>query len=173
VTGEENGGSDRPRPARPKPSAVTPKAAAKPKPATAAKPKPATAAAKPASAAAAKPVAAAAKAATAAKPKAAPASGTKPARAARSTLPEQTRPAPSGHGHRFKRREIDLADGEKLVLNADGSIGHVDPAGQTKQTWTSDEPEWARHAIRFGLFPQNLTVRPPGSRDRGVKPPGA
>ena len=36
--------------------------------------------------------------------------------------PTQSTPGPAAHGRRFKHRELDLADGGRLVLRADGSI---------------------------------------------------
>jgi hypothetical protein len=76
---------------------------------------------------------------------------------------------PTAPGHRFKRREIELVEGGKLVLHTDGSIGQVDGEGVVKHTWAADDPEWARHAMRFGLLPQPSTVVPPDSRVRASK----
>ena len=78
---------------------------------------------------------------------------------------------PASRRRRFRRRELDLADGSRLVLKADGSIDHVDDGGDTKQSWTPDDPEWPRHAIRFGLRPQNATVAPHGRYVERTKPP--
>ncbi len=83
----------------------------------------------------------------------------------------QPSPGPAAHGRRFKHRELDLADGGKLVLEADGSISQVDPAGTSKQTWEPADPDWASHAIRFGLFPQDATVAPSGRFIEGMRPP--
>ena len=41
----------------------------------------------------------------------------------------QQSPGAVSHGRRFKRRELDLGEGAKLVLGADGSISQVDAAG--------------------------------------------
>ena len=65
-----------------------------------------------------------------------------------------------------------LADGGKLVLHTDGSIAQLDGQGETVAKWAADDPEWPRHAIRFGLIPQPSTTTPPDSRVRGSKPPG-
>jgi hypothetical protein len=72
-------------------------------------------------------------------------------------------------GHRFKRREIDLAEDSKLVLHTDGSISQVDAQGEVVHKWLTDDPEWARHAIRFGLLAQPNTQTPPDSRVRAPK----
>ena len=79
---------------------------------------------------------------------------------------EERQKRPTVPGHRFKRRELILGEGGKLVLHANGSIGQVDGEGVLKQTWAPDDPEWARHAIRFGLLPQPGTVVPPDARVR-------
>ncbi len=80
-------------------------------------------------------------------------------------------PSPAAHGRRFKHREIDLADGGKLVLRADGSISQVDASGASTQTWDPADPDWASHAIRFGLFPQDTTVAPTGRFIDDRRPP--
>ena len=74
-------------------------------------------------------------------------------------------------GRRFKRHELGLADGGRLVLDIDGSIDHVDDHGSVTHSWTPDDPEWPDQAIRFGLYPQARTVTPPGRHVRGTKPP--
>jgi len=74
-------------------------------------------------------------------------------------------------GRRFKRHELALADGGRLVLDIDGSIEHVDENGRPTHSWTPDDPNWPDQAIRFGLHPQAPTVTPPGRRVRGTKPP--
>jgi hypothetical protein len=71
------------------------------------------------------------------------------------------------HGRRFKRRELMVADGGKLILNVDGSIRLIDAEGHTRP----DEPEWARCAIRFGLRPQSSTIAPTGRYVDATKPP--
>lgn len=77
----------------------------------------------------------------------------------------------AAHGRHFKRRETDLAEGGKLVLNGDGSISQLGPEGETTHTWATDDPEWARHGIRFGLHPQAATIAPHGRRARDPRPP--
>jgi len=129
--------------------------------------------AKPAPAAGAKAApAAGAKAAPAAGAKAAPAAGAKPASAAGAT-PAAVPAAPRGHGNkrsRYKRREIGLAEGGKLILQPDGSISLVDGAGAASGAWAPGDPDWAGHAIRFGLQPQAETVAPHGRRAADPRP---
>jgi hypothetical protein len=79
-------------------------------------------------------------------------------------------PTQAPRGRRFKRQEVAIADGGKLVLRADGSIVHVDGSGSRTHHWTHDDPEWPDHAIRFGLHAQALTVAPHG-RVAGTRPP--
>jgi hypothetical protein len=90
-----------------------------------------------------------------------------------STEPDPTHPAPSpaAHGRRYKRRELQLAEGGKLVLGADGSIAQHEADGTLAHTWAPDDPEWARHAIRFGLYPQDATVPPTGRYLDDMRPP--
>ncbi len=76
-----------------------------------------------------------------------------------------------GHGRHFKRREIALAEGGKLVLLSDGAISQVSATGETVRTWQPDDPDWAGHGIRFGLHPQAVTIAPHGRRARDPKPP--
>lgn len=73
-------------------------------------------------------------------------------------------------GGRYRRHEITLADGGRLVLSADGSIVQVDQHGVTTHAWTTDDPDWPDQAIRFGLHPQAPTVPPPSRREQ-TKPP--
>ena len=90
-----------------------------------------------------------------------------------STDPDQKQspPGPAAHGRRFKRRELKLADGGMLVLNADRSISLLDAAGTATTTWAPADPEWASHALRFGLHPQDATVPPTGRYIEGMRPP--
>lgn len=83
--------------------------------------------------------------------------------------PPISRP-PAAHGRRYKRREIGLTEGGKLILDPDGSIRQVDGEGATKEAWSPGDAEWARHAIRFGLRPQSLTVAPHGIVSRDARP---
>jgi hypothetical protein len=85
--------------------------------------------------------------------------------------PTQSSPNPAAHGRRFKHRELELPDGGKLVLYADGSIAQLGADGTRTQKWSSDDPEWASHAIRFGLFPQDATVPPTGRYVEEIRPP--
>jgi len=90
-----------------------------------------------------------------------------------STEPDPTHPAPStaAHGRRYKRRELQLAEGGTLVLGTDGSIAQHDTEGTLAHMWAPDDPEWARHAIRFGLYPQDATVAPTGRYLDDMRPP--
>ena len=83
----------------------------------------------------------------------------------------QTSSSPAVHSRRFKRRELQLAEGGKLVLDADGSIAQLDADGKPIQEWAPADPEWASHAIRFGLFPQDATVPPTGRYVDDMRPP--
>ncbi len=90
-----------------------------------------------------------------------------------STEPDPTHPTPSPatHGRRYKRREVQLAEGGTLVLGADGSIAQHEADGSLAHTWAPDDPEWARHAIRFGLYPRDATVPPTGRYRDDMRPP--
>lgn len=76
----------------------------------------------------------------------------------------------SASRRRIKRREFELADGGRLVLDVDGAIRRLDDHGDTIRIWTSDDPDWPNEAIRFGLHSQVPTVAPHG-RVPGAKPP--
>jgi hypothetical protein len=80
-----------------------------------------------------------------------------------------SRPVP--RGRRYRRHELELADGGRLVLGVDGTIDRLDRLGSTTHSWTPDDPEWPSQAIRFGLRPQTPTVTPPGRRVQGTRPP--
>jgi hypothetical protein len=90
-----------------------------------------------------------------------------------STEPDPTQPAPSpaAHGRRYKRREVQLPEGGKLVLGADGSIAQHEADRTLSHTWAPDDPEWARHAIRFGLYPRDATVPPTRRYRDDMRPP--
>ena len=84
---------------------------------------------------------------------------------------EETRSrAASPADRRFRRRQLQLAEGGKLALRGDGSITQTDAAGEITGTWAVDDPDWARHAIRFGLQPQPTTVPPQGRREGAPRP---
>ncbi len=70
----------------------------------------------------------------------------------------------------FRRHELELADGGRLVLDTDGSIVRTDALGTRTHAWTPDDPEWPDQAIRFGLHPQASTVAPQHRGDQGTKP---
>jgi hypothetical protein len=78
----------------------------------------------------------------------------------------------AAHGRRFRRHQLELADGGRLVIGVDGLIARLDAAGATTQSWTPDDPGWPDQAIRFGLRPQARTVTPQGRRVQGPKSPG-
>jgi hypothetical protein len=65
-------------------------------------------------------------------------------------------------GRRFKPHTLELADGSRLILAADGSIDHIDDQGSRMRRWTADDPDWPHQALRFGLRPQAPTVTPQG-----------
>ncbi len=85
--------------------------------------------------------------------------------------PTRAVPAPSPRRRRYRRHELDLADGEKLVLRTDGTIEHRGADGAVTRTWAPEDPAWPDQAIRFGLRPESTTVKPDGHRGRGPNPP--
>jgi len=85
--------------------------------------------------------------------------------------PAPTTPTPASRTRRFKRRELSLAGGGKLVLTTAGSIDRMDDEDKAVQSWTLDDPEWPRWAIYFGLHDQDATIAPTGRRVAGQKPP--
>jgi len=87
------------------------------------------------------------------------------------STPSQTSPSPAAPGRRFKPRELQLADGGRLVLNAEGSIAQLDGDGNQTHAWAPADPDWASHAIRFGLYPQDATVPPTGRYVDDMRPP--
>lgn len=82
----------------------------------------------------------------------------------------KARPRPAPAERRFRNRRIELAEGGKLALRGDGAITLTDAAGETVGTWVLGDPDWARHAIRFGLQPQPTTVPPQGRQDSTPRP---
>jgi hypothetical protein len=85
---------------------------------------------------------------------------------------ERKRPWAGSPGHRFRRRELALAEGGKLILHTDGSISQVTGEGATVTKWVATDPEWPRYAIRFGVLPQPSTTTPPDSRGKRSGSPG-
>ncbi len=71
---------------------------------------------------------------------------------------------------RYRTRRVQLADGDLLVLHADGRIEHRDPTGIVAQSWLPADPGWPQRAIRFGLREAAETVRPAGRNTLGPKP---
>jgi hypothetical protein len=91
----------------------------------------------------------------------------------RVVAPDRKGTKAGSRGHAFRRRELDLPDGGKLILHPDGSIAQLDGAGAAVAGWTTADAEWAGHAIRFGVLPQPATVTPPGSRSPEARPQGS
>jgi hypothetical protein len=75
-------------------------------------------------------------------------------------------------GHHFRHRRLDLPEGGALVLATDGSITRVDAAGAKTERWVPADPEWAGHALRFGLVSRAPTVAPHGPGDPTPRPLG-
>ena len=65
------------------------------------------------------------------------------------------------HGRKYKPRQLALAEGVTLVLEATGTIARVAEDG-TRQAWGPGDPEWPRYAIRFGLHAPAATPNPHG-----------
>lgn len=78
----------------------------------------------------------------------------------------------SGVNRRYRPRELELAEGGRLILHGNGSISQTDAAGETLGTWATGDPDWARHAIQFGLVPHPETVAPHGRRVAEPRPQG-
>jgi hypothetical protein len=77
--------------------------------------------------------------------------------------PKHKRPADAART--FRHREVQLADGGKLVIRVDGTIVRSDAAGETTGTWAPGDAEWAGQAIKLGLRPQAETTLPQARRD--------
>jgi hypothetical protein len=88
----------------------------------------------------------------------------------RLVAPKSEHARASSAGRRFRRHEVELAEGGKLVLHTDGSISQLDAEGQDVAKWAAEDPDWPRHAIRFGLFPQPSTNTPADTREKGFRP---
>jgi hypothetical protein len=88
----------------------------------------------------------------------------------RLVAPREKGSRPTASARHFKHREIELAEGGKLLLNGDGSISQVDAAGETVGKWATGDAEWSSHAIRFGLQAQADTVAPHGRRVAEPRP---
>jgi len=74
-------------------------------------------------------------------------------------------PSPSGaNTRRYRAHELALPDGARLRLHADGKIERRDAGDALTGSWAPGDPEWASHAIRFGLRPEPITVAPQGER---------
>ena len=81
-----------------------------------------------------------------------------------------TAPRTASGGHPFRHHEIPLGDG-KLVLDREGSIRNVAADGSVTATWQPDDPDWSRHAIRFGLRPSAGGSPIPGHPPQRAKRP--
>jgi len=79
------------------------------------------------------------------------------------STPSQTSPSAPAPSRKFKPRELQLADGGRLVLNAGVSSAQLDGGGNQTNAWAPADPDVASHAIRFGLYPQDATVPPSAS----------
>lgn len=82
----------------------------------------------------------------------------------------KTRSQPTAAGRRFRRHQLNLAEGGKLVLHGDGSITQIDATGETTRRWAIEDPDWSRYAIRFGLQPQPETEVPESRRAPEPRP---
>jgi hypothetical protein len=71
----------------------------------------------------------------------------------------------------YKRRELATVDGGALVLRTDGTIDLLAADHTVVQSWNPEDPEWGRHAFRFGIRVQERTVAPRGP-DTGSDKPG-
>jgi hypothetical protein len=76
-----------------------------------------------------------------------------------------------GPAVRYRPRRLGMPGGELLVLTGDGTIEHRDASGSVLGRWATDHPDWAAHAIRFGLHASPTTVAPRGRYVPGTKPP--
>jgi hypothetical protein len=83
---------------------------------------------------------------------------------------KKERPKRPATANRFRRRQIELGDGAKLVLHGNGSITQLDAAGEATAQWAVGDADWARYAIRFGLQPQPTTVVPESRREAEPRP---
>lgn len=63
---------------------------------------------------------------------------------------------------RSRSRTLELAGGERLVLDGNAGITHFAADGSAIQTWAADDPEWPRVALRFGLHEAPDTIPPSG-----------
>ena len=77
-------------------------------------------------------------------------------------IPPVPSPGPPTRRRRYRRRELSFPDGSRLLLDAYGVISHLNAAGATEHSWAPESPEWARHALRFGLRVAEPTVAPTG-----------
>jgi hypothetical protein len=73
----------------------------------------------------------------------------------------ESQTAASRHTPRYKARQLMLGEGDRLVLEATGTIARIAPDG-TRQSWAPGDPEWPRYAIRFGLRTPVATPNPHG-----------
>jgi hypothetical protein len=81
------------------------------------------------------------------------------------TMPEH------GMAGRFRPRRLALANGELMVMAADGTIERRDAAGTCLERWGREDAAWASVAIRFGVRAAPETVVPRGRDVPGTRPP--
>ena len=73
------------------------------------------------------------------------------------------RARPAGLPRRgFRRRELVLDDGGRLVLRNDGAIERFGPDGGPDGVWVMNADGWAALAFRFGIRTQDPTAQPDG-----------
>jgi hypothetical protein len=71
----------------------------------------------------------------------------------------------------YRPRKVPLADDERLVLRADGTIDHIDGSNAVTASWKPDDPAWGSRAIRFGIHQSPQTIHPSGRDVPDSKPP--
>lgn len=73
------------------------------------------------------------------------------------------RARPAGLPRRgFRRRELLLDDGARLVLRNDGTIERIGADGASDGSWAIGADGWSALAFRFGIRTQDPTAQPDG-----------
>ena len=80
---------------------------------------------------------------------------------------EALTPSPVRH---YKRPELAIPDGGRLVLRTDGTIELLAADGTVTQSWGPEEAEWGTYAFRFGIRLQARTMAPRGPDTASAKP---